>query len=124
MKKISLAAIFAVLIGTMPLALAGHHEASMHHDHAATFNYVELTQVGEPSTVLEVKEGTSRPLETGEVRVKVLAAPIHPSNLLQISGNYLTLPVLPSIPGSEGVGQVIELSSEVAHLGKVSDFRG
>ena len=118
MNKISLGAIFAALISAMPLALAGHHEASMHHDHATTFNYAEINQLGEPATVIEVKEGTSRPLEIGEIRVKVLAAPIHPSNLLAISGNYLTTPVLPSIPGSEGVGQVVELSSEVTHLTK------
>ena len=118
MNKICLAAIFAVLISATPLALAGHHETSTHHDHTTTFNYAEINQIGDPATVIEVKQGTSRPLKKGEVRVNVLAAPIHPSNLLQISGNYLTAPTLPSIPGSEGVGQVVELSSEVAHLTK------
>jgi NADPH:quinone reductase-like Zn-dependent oxidoreductase len=68
--------------------------------------------------VLEVKEGVSRPLEAGEVRIAVLAAPIHPSNTLQIAGNYLTDPVLPSTPGSEGVGRVLEVSPGVTHLNK------
>lgn len=78
--------------------------------------YVELSRIGNPAEVLEVKLENPRPLGEGEVRVKVLATPIHPSNLLQISGNYGVDPVLPSTPGSEGIGRVVELSAQVTHL--------
>jgi trans-2-enoyl-CoA reductase len=78
--------------------------------------YIEFSRMGDPAEVLEVKVDTSRSLQSGEARVKVLAAPIHPSNLLQISGNYGTDPALPSTPGSEGIGQVVEASAEASHL--------
>ena len=118
MKKLSVISIITLLVGSVSFSLfAGHHETA-EQDKGSTFNYVELNRIGDPAEVLEVKEGVSRALEQGEVRVAVLAAPIHPSNLLQIAGNYLSDAVLPSIPGSEGVGRVTEVSSEVKHLTK------
>jgi len=81
-----------------------------------TLKYVELKQLGNPAEVLEVKVENARSLRSGEIRVRVLATPIHPSNLLQISGNYGVDPALPSTPGSEGVGRVVEASPEVTHL--------
>ncbi len=105
---LSLSLIITFISG---LAHAGHHEAG-------TFKSVELTRIGDPAEVLEVKEVTARSLEQGEARIEVLAAPIHPSNLLQISGNYLTDPIIPSTPGSEGVGRVMEVSPDVTHLSK------
>ena len=124
MKKFSLVSILALLVGSLstPL-LAAHHESAEHHKSAklaahSTFKYVELNKIGDPAEVLEVKEGVSRLLDKGEARIAVLAAPIHPSNLLQIAGNYLTLPALPSTPGSEGVGRVMEVSADVKHLTK------
>lgn len=82
----------------------------------ANSKYIELNKMGDPADVLEVKIAESRALKSGEVRVKVLAAPIHPSILLQISGQYGVDPKLPSTPGNEGVGRVVETSAEVAHL--------
>ena len=61
-------------------------------------------EMGNPSDVLKIEEKTSRALENGEVRVAVLATPIHPSNLLKISGQYGIKPTFPAIPGTEGVG--------------------
>jgi trans-2-enoyl-CoA reductase len=118
MKKFSLVSILALLVGSMSTPIMAAHHESTEHSAQSTFKYVELGQIGDPAEVLEVKEGVSRLLEKGEVRIEVLAAPIHPSNLLQIAGNYLTLPALPSTPGSEGVGRVIEASPEVKNLTK------
>ena len=109
MTKITLVSILTLFIGLQSHLLAAEH-------HESTFKYVELNKIGEPAEVLEVKEGVSQPLKQGKVRIKVLAAPIHPSNLLQIAGNYLSDPVLPSTPGSEGVGRVLEVSPDVKHL--------
>lgn len=69
---------------------------------------VQYSQLGDPAEVLEIVERPSAPLQPGQVRVKVLAAPIHPSTLLQIAGLYGTRPPLPAVPGSEGVGRVVE----------------
>ena len=78
--------------------------------------YIEFNEIGNPAEVLTVKEEEFRPLKSNEVRVRVLAVPIHPSDLLQISGNYGVEPILPSTPGKEGIGRVLETSSEVKHL--------
>jgi len=78
--------------------------------------YVVHDEIGNPADVLVTKDAPAKSLNAGEARVKVLAAPIHPSNLLQISGQYGVAPNLPEIPGSEGVGQVAELGDGVTHL--------
>ena len=105
MKTLSIFSILTLLLGTASVTMAG-----------TELKYIELSQLGDPAEVLEVKIDTARALQSGEVRVKVLATPIHPSNLLQISGNYGVDPALPSTPGSEGVGRVVETSPEVTHL--------
>lgn len=78
--------------------------------------FIEFAEMGDPAEVLHVKEAPSKPIGPGEVRVKVLAAPIHPANLLQIAGRYGTAPALPSTPGGEGIGSVTEVASDVTHL--------
>lgn len=79
-------------------------------------NIVEHTEVGNPIDVLKLKQIESAPLAPGEARVKVLAAPIHPANLLQIAGQYLAAPALPATPGMEGLGRVVEVGGDVVHL--------
>lgn len=113
MKKLSSLAYVTLLFLAVGLpAKAAHHSSS------STFKYSEINAIGNPADVVEVKEAQSKALAEGEVRVKMLAAPIHPSNLLQISGNYLTDPKLPSTPGSEGVGRVLEIADGVKGLSK------
>jgi len=115
MNKQTVLPTIALIVSLIPtILLAGHHETSK----SASFKYVEINAIGNPADVVEVKEGTSQPLAKGEARIEVLAAPIHPSNLLQISGRYLTDSVLPSTPGSEGVGRVTEVSADVSQLKK------
>ncbi|SDG68760.1 NADPH:quinone reductase [Pseudomonas benzenivorans] len=53
---------------------------------------------------------------SGQARVKVLAAPINPSDVLTLTGEYGMLPPLPAIGGNEGVGRVEELGPQVADL--------
>ena len=52
----------------------------------------------------------------GQVRIKVLAAPINPSDVLTLTGEYGMLPPLPAIGGNEGVGRVEALGAEVGNL--------
>tara|TARA_B110000503_G_scaffold34839_1_gene56822 strand:- start:22799 stop:23920 length:1122 start_codon:yes stop_codon:yes gene_type:complete len=116
MKTFSIVALLAITLGTTPFALAQNETGATQPESEATFEYVELNALGDPAEVLEVKVGTRLPLQAGEVRVQVLATPIHPSDLLQIAGNYGVAPALPSTPGHEGVGQVLEVSAGVSNL--------
>ncbi|MEO1304739.1 MAG: zinc-dependent alcohol dehydrogenase family protein, partial [Pseudomonadota bacterium] len=77
---------------------------------------IEFSELGDPATVLQLKTLPPLAVGPGDVRVKVLATPIHPANLLQIAGNYGDGPDLPSNPGGEGVGEVIEVGDGVTHL--------
>jgi len=51
-------------------------------------------------------------LAQGQALVAVLAAPINPSDVLTLTGQYGLLPPLPAVGGSEGVGRVIELGPD------------
>jgi NADPH:quinone reductase-like Zn-dependent oxidoreductase len=61
---------------------------------------------GEPSQVLCVREVPEPEPGPGEVRVRMIASPINPSDLLVVRGRYGVLPHLPATPGFEGVGVV------------------
>ncbi|XP_052345326.1 enoyl-[acyl-carrier-protein] reductase, mitochondrial-like isoform X2 [Oncorhynchus keta] len=50
------------------------------------------------------------------VLVKLLAAPINPSDINMIQGSYAILPDLPAVGGNEGVGQILEVGSQVKAL--------
>ncbi len=63
---------------------------------------------GNPVEVLKVVEQPAATLEQGQVRVEVLRAPINPSDLIQISGNYGVKPPLPAVAGNEGLGRIVE----------------
>lgn len=52
----------------------------------------------------------------GQVRVKVLAAPINPSDVLTLTGAYGMLPPLPAVGGNEGVGKVEALGEGVSNF--------
>ena len=67
--------------------------------HAAVFD-----RFGEPAEVLERRD---RPEPVGDgVRVKMLASPVNPSDLMTVRGRYQFKPELPATPGYEGVGVV------------------
>ncbi len=51
-------------------------------------------------------------LSQGQALVAVLAAPINPSDVLTLTGQYGILPPLPAVGGSEGVGRVVELGPD------------
>src|SRR5687767_2421982 len=64
---------------------------------------------GDPGQVLQVRDVPPAEPKFRQVRVRMLAAPINPSDLLTIEGRYGKLPSLPATPGFEGVG-VVEAS--------------
>ena len=114
MKNFSISTILALFISAFAFSFAFSFANAA--DTQGNLKYVEYSQMGNPAEVLDVKYHSSQALKAGEVRVGVLAAPINPSDLLQIAGKYGVDAVLPANPGSEGVGRVLEVSPEVKHL--------
>lgn len=47
----------------------------------------------------------------GEVRLRILAAPLNPADLNFVEGTYGVKPELPAVPGIEGCGEVVESRS-------------
>jgi mitochondrial enoyl-[acyl-carrier protein] reductase / trans-2-enoyl-CoA reductase len=52
----------------------------------------------------------------GQAQVEVLAAPINPSDVLTLTGEYGILPPLPAVGGNEGVGRVVAVAGDVRGL--------
>jgi NADPH:quinone reductase len=67
---------------------------------------IVFEQFGDPAEVLHVREVPSPEPGPGEVRVRMLASPINPSDLLSVRGEYGRRPELPATPGYEGIGVV------------------
>lgn len=65
---------------------------------------VVFEQTGAPCDVLKLTQVPTPEPGEGEVRVKMLASPINPADLLFINGAYRIKPQLPQIAGLEGVG--------------------
>ena len=81
---------------------------------------VQFETVGEPRDVLQVVERDLPAPQHGEVRVRMLASPVNPSDLMFVRGTYGVKPSLPQVPGFEGVGVVEESGGGLR--GKI--FRG
>lgn len=77
---------------------------------------IQFTRFGNPAEVLELVDHDPGKPGDGEALVKVEATPIHPSDLLTVSGEYGLLPPLPATPGNEGVGRVMEVGGNVTHI--------
>jgi trans-2-enoyl-CoA reductase len=62
-----------------------------------------------PQDVIHAVEFETPQLETGQALIEVVAAPINPSDVLTLTGEYGQLPPLPAVGGREGVGRVAQL---------------
>ncbi len=67
---------------------------------------VVFERFGEPAEVLQVRDVPVPQPGPGQVRVRMLASPVNPSDLLTVRGQYGHRPHLPATPGYEGVGVV------------------
>lgn len=65
-----------------------------------------------PQDVIHPAEFETPRLNAGQALVKVVAAPINPSDVLTLTGEYGQLPPLPAIGGREGVGRVAGLGED------------
>jgi NADPH:quinone reductase-like Zn-dependent oxidoreductase len=71
---------------------------------------------GKPQEVLKLESLPVPEPKAGEVRVKLLAATINPSDRGMIGGSYGNLRELPAVAGREGVGQVDAVGAGVTSL--------
>ncbi|TDF98857.1 zinc-dependent alcohol dehydrogenase family protein [Paenibacillus piri] len=71
-----------------------------------TFDAVRFYRFGQPADVLQLVRRRIREPGPGELRVRMTARPINPSDLIPIRGAYPHRTPLPAIPGYEGVGVV------------------
>lgn len=74
-------------------------------------------QFGEPEQVLTLEKTRLPPLCPGTLRVRMLYAPINPSDLIPITGAYSHRVFPPRVAGYEGVG-IVEQAHEPEWLGK------
>lgn len=68
---------------------------------------VYFEQFGEPGEVLRTREEPVPVPGRGEVLVRMIAAPVNPSDLMFVRGTYGIRPNLPARPGFEGTGIVV-----------------
>ena len=71
---------------------------------------------GSPSKVLTAIEAPLPEPGPGQVRVKLVLAPIHNHDLMIVTGHYGYKPPLPHVPGTEALGIVDKLGAGVTHL--------
>lgn len=78
---------------------------------------IQFSHYGEPAQVLTVQTLPLPEPGKGEARVRILASPVNPSDLLFVRGHYAGVqPQFPSPVGFEGVGTVDVLGPQVHHL--------
>ncbi|KAG1925039.1 enoyl-[acyl-carrier-protein] reductase, mitochondrial, partial [Pimephales promelas] len=65
---------------------------------------------------LRMEELPLPPLKDGSVRIRMLAAPVNPADVNMIQGSYPILVPVPAVGGNEGVGEVLEVGSDVTSL--------
>ena len=75
----------------------------------------QFKNTGNPSEVLEVQEVETPIPRAGEVRIKVTACNINPSDIMFIKGMYGITPKLPAVGGFEAAG-VIDSAGEGVSL--------
>ncbi|KFM63094.1 Trans-2-enoyl-CoA reductase, mitochondrial, partial [Stegodyphus mimosarum] len=78
---------------------------------------VKYKDYGDPNNVLELVEyDVPDNLESRQVLLKMLAAPVNPADINMIQGKYAVKPELPAIGGNEGVAEILKVGSSVKNL--------
>ena len=82
---------------------------------------VLYSQYGDPNKVLQIQRTPLPRLGNNDILIKMLMAPINPSDINMIEGTYFLKPKLPAVVGNEGVGEVIDVGQDVQTL-KLGDW--
>ncbi|XP_005173854.2 enoyl-[acyl-carrier-protein] reductase, mitochondrial isoform X1 [Danio rerio] len=81
-----------------------HCSALVYREHSHNINTVRMEQLPLP------------PVGDHSVKVRMLAAPVNPADINMIQGSYPILCPIPAVGGNEGVGEVLEVGSDVTSL--------
>lgn len=71
---------------------------------------------GAPLDTLKMEASDVPGLSEGKLRVRMLCAPVNPSDLIPITGAYSHRIKLPAVAGYEGVGRVMDAPREYSYL--------
>ena len=77
---------------------------------------VVYSHYGDPNKVLQFQRSPIPSLGNNDILIKMLMAPVNPSDINMIEGTYFLKPELPAVVGNEGVGEVIEVGQDVKTL--------
>lgn len=90
-----------------------------------TMKSIQFEQTGKPADILAVVEKDLPQPGPGEVRIKVIASPINPSDIMFVQNLYGIRPQLPSGAGFEGVGVIDAVGDGVSMpVGQRVSFTG
>jgi len=78
-----------------------------------TIRAARYHRTGDPSQVVRAEEVALEDPNPGEVRVRMLWAPVNPADLNMLEGKYGEARPLPDVPGNEGCGRVISVGEGV-----------
>ncbi|KAH9612732.1 hypothetical protein KSS87_012599 [Heliosperma pusillum] len=110
----------AMKLGVMYSALIGRRRSCMVRAFSTVMSPPSKAVVydhhGPPDKVTRVVEIAPVQVKENEVCVKMLAAPINPSDINRIEGVYPVRPQPPAVGGYEGVGQVYAVGNAVNTL--------
>jgi mitochondrial enoyl-[acyl-carrier protein] reductase / trans-2-enoyl-CoA reductase len=74
------------------------------------------SEYGKPDQVIKLSTYEIDAPKEKQVLIKVLASPINPADINMLEGKYSIKPELPCVLGSEGVGIIEKIGSEVDSL--------
>ncbi|MCE7733530.1 MAG: zinc-dependent alcohol dehydrogenase family protein [Candidatus Heimdallarchaeota archaeon] len=81
---------------------------------------LNVTMEGDPVVVINLVDIEIPVLGSDEVLTELIAAPINPSDIMQIQGFYPTKKSFPAILGNEGLSKIIQIGENVRNV-KVGD---
>jgi NADPH:quinone reductase-like Zn-dependent oxidoreductase len=77
---------------------------------------VQFDRFGEPANVLRLVDAPAVEAGAGEIRIRLTARAIHPSDLMNVRGRYGRPPPLPATPGNDAAGVIEAVGTGVAGL--------
>src|SRR5258708_34870056 len=83
----------------------------------STMQCIQINSFGRPWEIVEVvRQPDVGSLAAGEIVIEMEYSPINPSDVVLMRGFYGIKPELPALVGSEGVGRVVKVGSDIVHL--------
>lgn len=95
------------------LRLGFRQNARLRHFTGVVGTSLVYGEYGDPQKVIVRREDVIPKLKDDQVLVRMLAAPVNPADINTVQGVYAVKPQLPSVPGNEGVGEVVEVGKNI-----------